>query len=90
MKINITNCNNINEWSLSLIENTLNIKYAINGTGESTISNAITSYINDKTSNTHELEKLTSSNISEVLKDGNKVLNMSSGLFVEGTIRYNL
>jgi wobble nucleotide-excising tRNase len=90
MKINIINCNNINEGSFPLIENTLNIKYAINGTGKSTISNAITSYISDKTSNTHEFGKLTSSNISEVLKDGNKLLNISSGLFVEGAIRYNL
>jgi ABC-type dipeptide/oligopeptide/nickel transport system ATPase subunit len=58
MEINISNCNNINQGSLSLVENTLNIKYAINGTGKSTISKAITSYISDKTSNTHELEKL--------------------------------
>jgi ABC-type dipeptide/oligopeptide/nickel transport system ATPase subunit len=58
MNINISNCNNINQGSLSLVENTLNIKYAINGTGKSTISKAITSYISDKTGNTHELEKL--------------------------------
>jgi ABC-type dipeptide/oligopeptide/nickel transport system ATPase subunit len=58
MEINITNCNNIDQGNFSLIENTLNIKYAINGTGKSTISNAITSYISDKTSNTHELGKL--------------------------------
>jgi ABC-type dipeptide/oligopeptide/nickel transport system ATPase subunit len=58
MKINISNCNNINQGSLSLVDNTLNIKYAINGTGKSTISKAITSYISDTTSNTHELEKL--------------------------------
>jgi energy-coupling factor transporter ATP-binding protein EcfA2 len=58
MEINILDCNNINQGTLSLIENTLNIKYAINGTGKSTISKAITSHISDKTSNTHELGKL--------------------------------
>jgi ABC-type dipeptide/oligopeptide/nickel transport system ATPase subunit len=58
MDINISNCNNIDRGNLSLVESTLNIKYAINGTGKSTISKAITSYISDKTSSTHELEKL--------------------------------
>jgi energy-coupling factor transporter ATP-binding protein EcfA2 len=58
MEINISNCNNIDQGNLSLVENTLNIKYAINGTGKSTISKAITSYIIDQTGNTHELEKL--------------------------------
>jgi hypothetical protein len=32
MKINISNCNNIDQGSLALIGNTLNIKYAIVGT----------------------------------------------------------
>jgi ABC-type dipeptide/oligopeptide/nickel transport system ATPase subunit len=58
MEINISNCNNIDQGSLALIENTLNIKYAINGTGKSTISKAITSYISDQAGNAHELEKL--------------------------------
>jgi ABC-type dipeptide/oligopeptide/nickel transport system ATPase subunit len=58
MEINISNCNNIDQGNLSLVENTLNIKYAINGTGKSTISKAITSYISDQTGNAHELEKL--------------------------------
>lgn len=43
MEINITNCNNILTGTVTLIENRLNIKYAINGTGKSTIAKAIES-----------------------------------------------
>jgi ABC-type sugar transport system ATPase subunit len=79
MEISISNCNNIDQGSLSLVENALNIKYAINGTGKSTISKAITSYISDKMGNAFE-----------ILKDGNRVLIISPGLFIENNIRYNL
>lgn len=41
MKINIQNCNNIDSASIEICEGTLNIKYAANGTGKSTISAAI-------------------------------------------------
>jgi ABC-type Mn2+/Zn2+ transport system ATPase subunit len=58
MNIIIKNCNNIDDGTLLLKENKLNIKYAINGTGKSTISKAITNFIHDKKNNTHELEKL--------------------------------
>lgn len=44
-KIEITNCNNIDRGNFILEENKLNIKYAINGTGKSTISNALKSFI---------------------------------------------
>lgn len=39
--IEISNCNNIAEAKISITENTLNIKYGCNGTGKSTISEAI-------------------------------------------------
>jgi len=41
MKINIENCNCIKKAEIELSKNTLNIKYGLNGTGKSTISNAI-------------------------------------------------
>ena len=41
MKIKIENCNNIKEGEISICPNTLNIKYALNGTGKSTIVNAL-------------------------------------------------
>lgn len=45
--IQINNCNNIDVGELSISKNHLNVKYAFNGTGKSTISNAIISKINN-------------------------------------------
>jgi energy-coupling factor transporter ATP-binding protein EcfA2 len=41
MQIEIRNCNNIDSGSIQIDENRLNIKYAMNGTGKSTIARAI-------------------------------------------------
>lgn len=41
MEVNVLNCNNIKTANVSIIEGRLNIKYAINGTGKSTLSKAI-------------------------------------------------
>ena len=41
MDLLISNCNNIVSAAISVVENRLNIKYAINGTGKSTIAKAI-------------------------------------------------
>jgi len=41
MKIIIKNCNNIDNAELEVIENEINIKYAINGTGKSTLAKGI-------------------------------------------------
>ena len=41
MEINISNCNNIDNGTIRIVENRLNIMYAINGTGKSTIASAI-------------------------------------------------
>ena len=40
----IENCNNIKKCNISIFENKLNIKYAINGTGKSTIAKAVKLY----------------------------------------------
>lgn len=37
----IENCNNIKKYTIGIVENKLNIKYAINGTGKSTVAKAI-------------------------------------------------
>lgn len=44
MNIRIANCNNIDTGTINLIEGRLNIKYAINGTGKSTLAKAIELY----------------------------------------------
>lgn len=54
--ISISNCNNIENGEITVLKNHLNIKYGFNGTGKSTISNAITAKIKDDTVN---LQKLT-------------------------------
>jgi ABC-type dipeptide/oligopeptide/nickel transport system ATPase component len=41
MKIKINNCNNIDKGDFTIIEEQLNIRYALNGTGKSTIGQAI-------------------------------------------------
>lgn len=41
MRIAISNCNNVDSGEIEIQENKLNIKYAINGTGKSTIAHAI-------------------------------------------------
>ena len=46
MDIVFENCNNITQGRVSIVEGALNIKYAINGTGKSTISKAITAVVN--------------------------------------------
>lgn len=45
--ITINNCNNIDHGEISIKSNHLNIKYAFNGTGKSTISKAIKATINN-------------------------------------------
>lgn len=58
MEIRINKCNSIETGMIQLVENSLNIKYAINGTGKSTISKAIQFAINDKNNSTNELLQL--------------------------------
>lgn len=55
MNIVINNCNNIENGSLTINEGTLNIKYAINGTGKSTVSKAIYATVTKSTDALNEL-----------------------------------
>ncbi|CAA0125590.1 Uncharacterised protein [BD1-7 clade bacterium] len=58
MEIEISNCNNIDNGRIALAEGLLNIKYAINGTGKSTISKAILKSVSSRVSGNNELLEL--------------------------------
>lgn len=58
MKISLKNCNNIDTCEVEIKEKLLNIKYAINGTGKSTISKAVTYALEDKLNGTKKLSEL--------------------------------
>lgn len=68
MIVTIKNCNNIEDGIITIEENKLNIKFAPNGTGKSTISNAIIYYSNGG----QNLEKLTPFKLLESNPDGKK------------------
>jgi ABC-type dipeptide/oligopeptide/nickel transport system ATPase subunit len=55
MQLEIKNCNNIDSGIIEIVEGRLNIKYAINGTGKSTVSRAICNAILDRESGTNKL-----------------------------------
>ena len=44
MNIKIENCNNISSGKIDVAENSLNIKYAVNGTGKSSIAKIIKAF----------------------------------------------
>ncbi len=58
MDIILKNCNNIDKGKIYLKENSLNIKYAINGTGKSTIARAIVNCVQDVKNSTNTLSEL--------------------------------
>ncbi|KYC50429.1 MAG: hypothetical protein AMQ74_01258 [Candidatus Methanofastidiosum methylothiophilum] len=58
MKLHIENCNNIDNGDVEVKENMLNIKYAINGTGKSTICSAITIAVRDKSKKENAISSL--------------------------------
>ena len=58
VKIEIKKCNNVDNGSIEIKENTLNIKYAINGTRKSTIAKAILASVNDRNKGSKELLEL--------------------------------
>ena len=55
MRLTIKNCNNIENGEFDIIEGRLNIKYAINGTGKSTISKAIDAFVTNNQEKKHSL-----------------------------------
>jgi phosphatidylinositol kinase/protein kinase (PI-3 family) len=58
MEIEISNCNNIDSGVIKIAEGILNIKYAINGTGKSTISKSIQKSVSSRLNGTKELTEL--------------------------------
>ena len=78
--IKFENCNNIEKGQINIIKNALNIKYAFNGTGKSTISKALVASINGDSAALSSLKPFKfSDDISitpkvEGLKDFNSVL----------------
>ena len=48
MLINIEKCNNIESGAVELVEQTLNLKYAVNGSGKTTVSRAIMASIRER------------------------------------------
>lgn len=58
MNIQLVKCNNIENGQVKLIENSLNIKFGINGTGKSTITKAIEYHVLDKQQSSNEILKL--------------------------------
>jgi ABC-type dipeptide/oligopeptide/nickel transport system ATPase subunit len=59
VQIIIQNCNNIDVGNINIKESRLNIKYAINGTGKSTLSKAICNSVLDRQNGTSTLLDLT-------------------------------
>lgn len=60
MDIKIFNCNNIDSGAIHISLGKLNIKYATNGTGKSTVARALSLSIHDKLAGTSKLAELTS------------------------------
>lgn len=58
MQLRIKNCNNIDLGIIKIVTNRLNIKYAINGTGKSTVSKAICNAIIDRKNSSNTLQEL--------------------------------
>ena len=65
MDIKISNCNNIDTGTLHISLAKLNIKYATNGTGKSTIAKALSLSIHDRLAGTSKLSELTAFKNSE-------------------------
>jgi len=91
--IKIQNCNNIDSGNITVKKNILNIMYAVNGTGKSTITEAILNVIKDKSDNGNLINTLTpfkyigTENTPEIL--GIEELN-SVMVFNENYIENNL
>ncbi|MEQ1718031.1 MAG: hypothetical protein ABL907_18990, partial [Hyphomicrobium sp.] len=48
MKVELRRCNNIEAGAVEIVEQTLNLKYAINGSGKTTVARAILASINER------------------------------------------
>ena len=59
MKFKIANCNNIDRFEFRIERNKLNVMYAINGTGKSTVSKALFCWLKDRADSGTSLRDLT-------------------------------
>ncbi len=91
MKIDIQNCNNIDQGFVDIREGCLNIKYAINGTGKSSVAKAVSFSVSDRLEKKPRLPELTPfkyagdpSNVPEV-KGTEEVSNLR--IFDEAYVR---
>lgn len=55
MRLKIENCNNIEKGDMQIVDGALNIKYAVNGTGKSTIAKAIQAFVENSQEKKDEL-----------------------------------
>ena len=67
MKIEIKDCNNIKRGVINFIEGRLNIKYGSNGVGKSTISKAISAFLNNNENAIEELRPYDNDNSTPYL-----------------------
>lgn len=61
--IRVKNCNCISDATIEIVEKSLNIKYGSNGTGKSTISEAIYAQANNETDRLKDFKPYGSRNI---------------------------
>lgn len=76
--IRLLNCNNIEHGEILIKINQLNIKYGFNGTGKSTISNAITAKINNNDSALRALVPFKYKKLGTVIPEVQGVENFNS------------
>ena len=55
MNLKIENCNNIESGEIQIVEGALNIKYAVNGTGKSTIAKSLQAFVENNQEGMEEL-----------------------------------
>ena len=60
LKINLKNCNNVSECEIDIKKDLLNIFYAMNGTGKSTIGKALELLAKDETRSEEHTSELQS------------------------------
>ena len=65
--IRVKNCNCISDATIEIVEKSLNIKYGSNGTGKSTISEAIYAQANNETDRLKDFKPYGSNDNTEIL-----------------------
>lgn len=78
--IRVKNCNCISDATIEIVEKSLNIKYGSNGTGKSTISEAIYAQANNETDRLKDFKPYGSNDNSQPTVD--KFQNILSAIFL--------